>query len=222
MASEENLVRRWLAGKLTGCSFAALFSKPGRLLMATFPSIATTDQIDELFALAGERSLPAIAILPGVRTEVQLAEQLLVLSIGDRWRVQRVPVPTGLDTDDVFVGLEWRTSTPGDLWSSPMGLAPFGTMPQTRRAPYACIAAWTGKRRNQFRKKADRVVHFLDADLGRLRLDPEKYRKHRKASERATTEILVGDRADNYRDVAFRLSAAVSDRLRDLPTLDRT
>lgn len=218
MASEGDHVRAWLARKMTGCSFAALQAKrPDGVLLAPFPAVASVADIDSVFELAGARRLPAIVILPGLRTELQLVEQLLALAKSPRWRVRRVPIPGGLETDDVFVGLEWKTAAP-DLWSSPMGLAPFGTMPATRRAPYTCIAAWTGPRMNTFRKGVDKTVHFLDADLSRYGLNADKYKTHRKASVKATTDFLVGDSATNYRNVAFRLSANAATALAAIPT----
>jgi hypothetical protein len=202
---------------MTGCSFAGLAAnREGGILMAPFPGMASVTKIDEVLEYAGTQRLPAIIVLPGIRTESQLVDQLLVLAAGDRWRVFRVPTPTGLDTDDVFVGLEWLTATP-ELWSSPMGLAPLGTMPPTRKAPYTCIAAWTGERLNRFRKGTDPVVHFLDADLTQYRLNDKKYDKHRAESVTATRAMLLTDKARNYRNVAFRLSAAVAGRLEALP-----
>lgn len=202
---------------MTGCSFAGLAAKrEGGILMAPFPGIASVAKLDEVLEYAGTQRLPAIVVLPGIRTEDQLVDQLLVLVAGKRWRVYRVPTPAGLETDDVFVGLEWLTATP-DLWSSPMGLAPLGTMPPTRKAPYTCIAAWTGERLNRFRKGADPVVHFLDADLSQYRLNDKTYGKHRTESVNATRAILLADKAGNYRNVAFRLSASAAGRLAALP-----
>ena len=69
------------------------------------------------------------------------------------------------------------------------------------------------------RKKIDPVVHFLDTDLGQYRLSPDRYKELRLKSERDTSDLLAGqnDKASHYRNVAFRLSAAVSDQLAALP-----
>jgi len=174
--------------------------------------------LDAFFLLAGGQHLPAIAIFPNIRTEHELADQLLVFAVGERWRVRRVPVPEGLETDDVLVGIEWETADAG-VRSSPMGFASLGTMPVTRRAPYTCIAAWTGGHENKHRKKIDPVVHFLDTDLGQYRLSPDRYKELRLKSERDTSDLLAGqnDKASHYRNVAFRLSATVSEQLAALP-----
>jgi hypothetical protein len=188
--------------------------------MATFPGIAGVQQIDTLFDFAAAQGFPAIAVLPELRTEDLVARQLVVLSRGARWRVRRVPTPRELDTDDVFVGLEWNTGRDG-VWSSPMGLAPLGTMPPTRRAPYPCIAAWTGGYANAFRTRRDPVVHFLDVDLTRYGLDAEKYKAQQRSSKAATTKLMLDDDAGNYRNVAFRLSRAGARRLAALPLATR-
>lgn len=211
-------VRRWLWRAQTGCAFASLLAKPGRgLAMATFDALATPEQLDTLFDYAAIEHKPAIGVLTAVRNEAQLAAQLLALAAGERWRVRRAPLPRGLESDDVLVSIEWRTASTPDLWSSPMGLAPLGTMPATRRAPYVCIAAWTGGHENAFRKRVEPVVHFLDVDLSPYRLSSERYKRLRKESEKATAAILFDDSASNYRNVAFRLSAAASRTLSALP-----
>ena len=111
--------------------------------------------------------------------------------------------------------MEW-TIRPG-LASSPMGLAPFATMPVTRRAPYVCIAAWPGGHENPHWTRYDeRVVHFLDTDLSKLRLTRPKYQSLTAASKDATRELLseVGDDARHYRRAAFRLAGSTRASLR--------
>src|SRR5262249_10133325 len=160
------------------------------------------------------------AILPGVQTEPQLVAQLLLLAVAERWSVRRVPVPQGMDTDNVFVGIEWATSS--GTRSSPMGFATLGTMPVTRRAPYTCIAAWTGGHDNAYRKKTEAVVHFLDADLTGVVRDARHYSTLKTKSVKETTAMLANesDHARNYRNVAFRLSSAAAGPLSHLPMLD--
>jgi hypothetical protein len=188
--------------------------------MATFSGIAQPGELDALFDFAAAQGKPAIAVLVGVRTEYQVAEQMVALAGGQRWRVWRVPRPATLDTTDELVGLKWRTSLTPELWSSPMGLGPLGSMPATRRGPYTCIAAWPGGYANKFRKKVDPVVHFLDVDLAGYRLSSAGYKRLRTESEKATTEILFDDSAAHYRNVAFRLSSAVAGVLAPLPNAE--
>ena len=84
-------------------------------------------------------------------------------------------------------------------------------MPVTRRAPYACIAAWPGEHDNPRWTKFEKdIVHFLDTDLTNLKLSEKKYRALTKASIDATKELLKEppDDARFYRKAAFRLSPA--------------
>ncbi|MBX3160071.1 MAG: hypothetical protein KF773_29150 [Deltaproteobacteria bacterium] len=216
MSAEEH-VRQWLGRLGTGCLFAARLAKAkGGLAMAPFPTPATPTALDAVFDYAAGEHKPVLAVLTAVRTEVALAEQLLALADGERWRVRRVVTPASLTTDDIFVSIEWRTANP-DVWSSPMGLGPFGTMPPTRRAPYTVVAAWTGGHENTFRRKVEPVVHFLDVSLSNHRLTQDKYADMTKESRKATTEMLLDDSAGNYRNVAFRLSASVGAMLEALP-----
>ena len=39
-----------------------------------------------------------------------------------------------------------------------MGLAPFGTMPVTRRAPYVCLATWPGGHDNPYLTRYERDI----------------------------------------------------------------
>jgi hypothetical protein len=214
----EDHVRQWLTSNQTGCAFATLLAKAKRgIAMAPFPAIAAPEDLNSLLDFAAADRLPAIAVLPGVRTELDAAQQLLALATSERWHVCRVRAPQALDTNDVFVSLEWRTPASSGMWSSPMGLGPFGAMPPTRRAPYTCIAAWPGGHDNKFYKRRDAVVHFLDVDLGRYRLDAAKYSLRKTASVAATTAIMGDDKASHYRNVAFRLSPAVASVLAPLP-----
>src|SRR5688572_27299186 len=146
--SADELVRAWLARRLTGCHFAAtLAGRRGGILFSVFPNVATDATLDAFLDLAATQHVPAIGVFPAIRSEVQLVEQLGVLTAGSRWSLS-IESPEGLTTDDTLVGLRWRTSS--GKWSSPMGLGPFPTMPVTRRAPHACIAAWPGDHENPY------------------------------------------------------------------------
>lgn len=216
--SEWEQVRHWLWRSQSGCAFASRLAKDqGGITSATFATIATPEQLDGLLDYAADQHKPALAVLTAARTESDLVDQLLALAGGERWRVRRVPTPGKLATSDVFVGLEWRTAATPELWSSPMGLGPFGTMPPTRRAPYTVIATWPGGRENTFNTRRDPVVHFLDTNLSAYRLTAKSYDKLTKTSLAATRAILVNDSARNYRNVAFRLSSSAGPRLASLP-----
>ena len=211
MSAAEDHLRQWLAKGMTGCQFAKLIAqKNERILTATFAGLANEEDVTDLFDAGTQDHLPVIVIFTGIRTEDALVEQLRILARGTRWRFTREH-PEGLVTDDVMVGMEWQIR-PG-LASSPMGFAPFGTMPVTRRAPYACIAAWPGEHENPNWTRYDEgIVHFLDTNLAALKLTKAKYRSLTKASTDATNTLLgeLHDDARYYRRTAFRLSVATA------------
>jgi hypothetical protein len=210
----EQHLRQWLARGQTGCTFAVRVAKAKNgLLLATFPGFGSVEEIDEAFETAAAVRIPIVALFTGIRTEKDLAQQLRVLSQGTRWTITR-EYPEGLVTDDVMVGMQWQVRD--GLASAPMGLAPFATMPVTRRAPYVCIAAWPGEHDNEFWTRYDpAIVHFLDTDLTRHRIDKDAYKTLTRESKNATKALLseLGDDARHYRRVAFRLQASALDHL---------
>ncbi|TMQ08378.1 MAG: hypothetical protein E6J91_33335 [Deltaproteobacteria bacterium] len=116
-----------------------------------------------------------------------------------------------------MIGVEWQIGN--GCASSVMGLAPFATMPVTRRAPHVCLAGWPGGHDNPHWTYHERdIVHFLDTDLTALELTTPKYRSLTKASRSTTEQLLseLGDDARYYRRVAFRLQSSVAAALHDL------
>lgn len=206
-------VRKWLATGFTGCGFAQSFAGKSHLLLGAVDQNVQADAINAIFDLAAAEHLPAIAIFPAIRTEGQLLDQLLLLARNStRWMLTR-EVVHGLVTDDVLLGLQWNTAD--GLQSLPMGFAPFGTMPVTRRAPYVCLATWPGGHENPHRKKFDpNVVDFLDAALPEP-LSAAHYKELRDNSVKRTGELMSEshDNPNYYRRVAFRLSATVANRI---------
>jgi hypothetical protein len=182
------------------------------LLLSAADLHADPDEINATFDYAAGDHLPAAVIFPLIRTEAELIDQLRLLETGDRWTLSREHVE-GLVTDDVLIGIRWRTAK--GLISQPMGFGPFSMMPVTRRAPYICLATWPGEHDNPHRKKFEpQTVDFLDATLPEP-LSSEDYKAVWSSSTRRTTELLseTEDSSTFYRRVAFRLSGAVTSRL---------
>lgn len=200
-------VSTWLARGFTGCRFAASFASNDQMLFGVFDDVSEPDRLDKLLDAAAAAQLPAVVVLPSVRTESDLLGQLAVLAKGDRWRVTKEAVAT-LMTDDLLIGIQWRTCS--GRTSLPMGFGPFATMPVTRRAPYVCLATWPGSHQNPHRTKYhEAIVDFLDSAPAASLRKPE-YRKLWDASTARTRELLSdpADDASFYRRVAFRLSPA--------------
>jgi hypothetical protein len=204
-------IGRWLGNGFTGCGFAQSFANSSHILLSDVGSNALPEQIDEIFETASSDCIPGVAVFPAIRTEEQLIDQLQLLAKGSRWTLRRVTA-AGLTTDDLLLGLEWKTS--GESMSLPMGFGPFVTMPATRRAPYVCIATWPGGRANPHRKRPRKgIVDFLDSALPKPLSDAE-YKVGWEDSVKRTGELLSeqGDDPNYYREVAFRLSATAAQR----------
>lgn len=202
---------------MTGCQFAALIAQNrDRIAAAAFPELAAEGDVSRIFEAGTNARLPAFALFTEIRTEAALVEQLRILARGSRWRITREH-PAGLITDDVVIGVEWQIGN--GCVSSVMGLAPFATMPVTRRAPYVCLAAWPGGHNNpHWTRHHEGIVHFLDTDLTALQLTTAKYRSLTTASTSTSEKLLaeLGDDARYYRRAAFRMQGSVAASLRDV------
>jgi hypothetical protein len=205
---------------MTGCQFAALIAQdPKRIFAVSFHELASEANVSRVFEAAAQAHLPAVAVFTGIRTEADLVEQLCILARGSRWTITR-EYPAGLVTDDVLIGIHWQIRD--GLSSSIMGLAPFATMPVTRRAPYVCLAAWPGGHDNPHWTRYEHdIVHFLDTDLSALQLTPTKYRslagRPAQAAGRGAWPLRRG-RAP--RDPARGAAAAGRDELEGPPAGD--
>ncbi len=203
----EGLVRKWLARSFTGCRFAQSLASSNQMWFSAFDQVTQPDVIDAVFDAAASEHLPAIVVLPTIRSEEQLLDQLRILATGERWKTSRETLKL-LRTEDLLVGVQWTTSE--GLTSMPMGFAPFPTMPVTRRAPYVCLATWPGGHENPLphrRKPNPRSVDFLDSALADS-LTKKEYDALWNASVARTGEMLTetGDDPRFYRSVAYRLS----------------
>jgi hypothetical protein len=206
-----------MARGMTGCQFAALIAQdPKRIFAVSFHELASEANVSRVFEAAAQAHLPAVAAFTGIKTEDELVEQLRILGRGSRWTITRER-PAGLVTNDVLIGIHWQIRD--GLSSSVMGLAPFATMPVTRRAPYVCLAAWPGGHDNPHWTRYEQdLVHFLDTDLSALQLTPTKYRSLTEASKTASEHLLheLDDHARYYRRAAFRLHSSTATALRDI------
>src|SRR6185295_5893922 len=109
------------------------FANSSQMWFSAFDDLASPEVINAFFDEAADAHLPAVVVFPSIRSEEQLLEQLRILTADERWKTSREHVKL-LETDDLLVGVQWTTAK--GLISTPMGFAPFATMPVTRRAPY--------------------------------------------------------------------------------------
>lgn len=166
------------------------------------------DDADRLFDAAANAKFFGALLFPRVRYAEEIADILAVLHASKRWRCTRENWREKVQRPaDVPVGLQWTTAA-GDE-SSAMGFAPLGSMPVTRRAPYAAIVLWPGGRDNAFAKPM-KGVGFIDADPG----VPRNSYDDMKANTTTATRTLLGDPPDDpilLRSVAFCLPRRVAD-----------
>src|SRR5260370_1621071 len=135
----------------------------------------TGDDADDMstwFDEAGQQSKVGVVVFPSLRSASDICELLRLLNINERWTVEKREWKPGDPwRPELLVSLRWRTAA--NQQSSVMGLAPMGSMPVHRRAPYVCLALWPGKHDNVHyarKLKAPKpeprpVVGFLDAKL---------------------------------------------------------
>lgn len=197
--------KRWLRHG-TGCGFAAQLAHSGRAAFETHLATPDAGAVDQRLDEYARSERVAILIFPLVTDEQSLVSVLCALRDGSsRWKLRdRGPTPN----DRARVGVDWVTAT-GDL-NETMGFAPLLSMPITRRAPYAAIAAWPGGRSNPLRG----VPPTPRAKPGRVSFLDAKYACADDAYPAvwARTMDAVGDlmsvppdRASHYYDVTFVL-----------------
>ena len=160
-------MRMWFRVPLLGCEFAPLLASKGERKLRIFPlqlpiGPAEVGACNALLDEAASASAAAVFVLPEVRTGADLAVALCAFRDDARWNFREVPWLEH-PRHALLVGMRWTTSEA--LHSLAMGFAPFGTMPVTRRAPYAAFGLWPGGIANDFhpeRKPTSKIVTFAD------------------------------------------------------------
>jgi hypothetical protein len=186
------LMTAWLRANITGCLFATRFAKEAtghiRPLVLTGAIEAThlPQQLDPVLRDAAAHSEAVLAIFPDLRTPEDVARLLDSLSRGEGWSCREVEWKEHARAD-ILIGLGWRTPT-GQMTSA-MGLAPLGTMPITRRAPYVAIAIWPGGQENPFRQQPRKRVSLADMPHS---LTPELHDMYWRQTEDNKARYLEG------------------------------
>lgn len=161
----KQLMTAWLRANITGCLFAMRFAKEatGRIrpivLTGALDATHLPEQLDPVLRDAAAHSEAVLAIFPDLRTSEDVAHLLDSLSHDEAWSCTELKWQDHARAD-ILISLEW--TTPGGHVTSAMGLAPFGTMPITRRAPYVAIALWPGGQENPFRQEPRKRVSLAD------------------------------------------------------------
>lgn len=214
MDPREKHVRRvvtaWMQ-HFSECHFAALFAKnadkpAGRILIAvvdpwrTDPPNELAAALDAMFVNCGSEDRAALVVFPRMGEE-EIVEMLRVLSASSRrWAF----TPLGAE-DPTAIRVTWKTDE--GIESNVMGLAPFLTMPETRRMSYVGLALWPGKKSERTKELGLPGVSFRDMPSG---LDDSTHKSLVKKT-RAEVGLALGSDRDTER-YAFLLPRRVTGR----------
>jgi hypothetical protein len=183
------LIRRWV-NMQTACMFASGLAKKGTgaILYRTVPSRVDAQTASLLNASLDDASdVPSgvVFTFPFLRTAADVALLVRALSEDQRWRFSEAStvIASGLTT----IQVTWRTKF--DQLSRVMGLAPLGSMPVTRRAPYVALFVWPGKHANPHRPEPQPKpsVSVVDMPPG---VQPADYHDVFKKSQDSTKALL--------------------------------
>ena len=183
------LVRQFLI-RNTGCGFASALAKgTDGILWGVFdgaPTAGHVESTNELFARAAEISMVAGAVFPALRTTEDIARLVRVFSGDPRWQLMRRDWKVHHRLD-LLVWLRWKTAS--NVPSSVMGLAPIGSMPVHRRAPYVSLVVWPGGRENPNNMSKPSTLGFLDIKLPENLLKQPGYDNLYKATEEDVAQM---------------------------------
>jgi hypothetical protein len=162
----KQLMTAWLRANITGCLFATRFAKEatGRIrpvvLTGALGATHLTQQLDPVLRDAASHSEALLLIFPDLRTPVDVARLIDLFSADTAWTCDELKWKDHPRDDDILISVEWMTPTGHK--TSAMGLAPLGSMPLTRRAPYVSIVLWPGGQENPYRQDTRKRVSLAD------------------------------------------------------------
>jgi hypothetical protein len=218
----QRVMTAWFRANITGCRFATMFAKPlgedearGTIRVHAIYQAAEMSagqicsRVDPLLTEAATHPDAVVLTFPDVRSEHQVADIINSLCAGSGlWSCREVQW-RDFPRSDILLAVEWKT--PRGHISTTLGLAPFGTMPLTRRAPYVCIALWPGGHENPHWPAKGPRVSLADMPHN---LEFEAHQKMKADSEEHKRDYLdkLSEGAADHR-VSFCLSPTIRDRL---------
>lgn len=143
-------------------------------------------QFEPLLIEAAQHDEALLFIFPDLRKETEVIEVLDGLCAHPSWESEEIAWKEH-PRSDILVALRWKT--PKNLVTTTLGLAPFGTMPVTRRAPFVAIALWPGGHQNPHWPVRGKRISL--ADMPHI-LDSEAHEKMKIESEERKREYLQG------------------------------
>lgn len=215
----KRLVVNWLRANITGCMFATKFASAGgagtirpHVIIGSLEATHLAEQLEPLLNDAATHAEAVLLIFPDLRTPADVARLLRALGNYPTWSVSRTSRKEH-ERADLLVSLEWNTPT-GNVTAA-MGMAPLGSMPITRRAPYVCIVLWPGGHENPFRQSDRKRVSLADMKHG---LDEYTHEKFWTQSTSNKSAYLEGQ---NEGAAMLRVSFCLDPAVREIlfPTL---
>jgi hypothetical protein len=209
-------IASWFRRSFAKCAFAAHLANQGDILVSAMGEPENDPaQVGASFDAAAEAQQVGVVVFPRFRTADDVARLLAKLREDVRWNVERRAWRGQQQPDALPLSIGFRTT--GGLVSDVMGLGPIGTMPVTRRAPYAALVAWAGGSSNPFMKAPpDGSIGFVNV---RATEDRELYDALMEKSNDLTAAAFADPPEDAVwlRKVAFILpTTAVARYLPDL------
>jgi hypothetical protein len=125
----------WLKSGVPVCRFIPELHRRRRILPVAYAKLPSAHALHEQFMRARERGALAIAILPRVRSDADLAVLLDAMATDEHFAIEERP--TASTSDTIGVDLFWTHRASAREWSSATGFAPSWSMPSARRAPRA-------------------------------------------------------------------------------------
>jgi hypothetical protein len=151
---------------LAGCYFAARLASKSRGLTTVISAVneTTGPVVEAAIDGAAAASEPQIILFPSMRTATEVARLVARLAARRRWSLRRLTWRAAGRASDVPLSL--RFTTQAGLTFAAMGLAPLGSMPVTRRAPYVAMVLWGGGHENPHRPSEGLEVGLPDIPTG--------------------------------------------------------
>ena len=168
--------------------------------------------LDEVLIQAAEKLEAKQLIFPGEASVQHALDLVLSLCSHTSWLCHEMPWMPNEVPDSLLVGLRWIPHN-ANYTSWVLGIAPFETMPFTRRlegAPFIALVLRPGPPtefappKEEFGRVAAHLAHMDD----RIGANDEKRQKTRNATERAKAALLGGEPRSRARaKVTFALPA---------------
>jgi hypothetical protein len=222
--SAAELVVEWIRSGLPGCDFAQSFAAaqkrtgaaaeppPARVIPSEIRDALRGPEVAKLLQPVLEGAIrqhaAVLFVFPELRYDEDVARLAASLAADKNWQLVPRSWPVGCERRDVLFELNWRTPS-GNL-SSALGLAPFGAMPVTRRAPFVSLVVWPGGHDNPHRAppRNPTRVGMVDMKHRFSKAKHDRYWENSKVKTKQRTDIELDGHAATY-NVTFCLREEV-------------